>query len=235
MVYHPDYDNMAHTLAYSLRVDTHPLAGGNAIGPAKPRRFRSLWRGMVVAVLAGNAFAAEPAPQATSPGSPLGGKVAEAKAVPGQPRLISWEDLVPKDWNPSKAFKDVDLSTLEDGDPRANELLMKMQQASDNAPTNPAMNGVEVRIPGFIVPLEENKGEITEFLLVPYFGACIHTPPPPANQILHVRPQKGAKFRAMDTVWVTGKLETLRNDSMMGVSGYHVTAQSVTKYTGGAR
>ena len=52
---------------------------------------------------------------------------------------------------------------------------------------------------------------------MPYFGACIHTPPPPANQILHVpRPKQGAKFRAMDTVWVSGKLQTIRNDSMIG-------------------
>ncbi len=188
-----------------------------------------------LAVFAGAALAAEPAPQATSPTNPLGGKTTEAKAAPGQPRLITWEELVPKDWDPSKEFKGMDLSKLDDSDPRANDMLMKMQQISDNAPTNPAMNGVEVKIPGFIVPLEEDKGEVTEFLLVPYFGACIHTPPPPANQILHVRPQKGAKFRAMDTVWVTGKLQTVRNDSMMGVSGYHVSAQSVTKYTGGAK
>ncbi|SDD15937.1 hypothetical protein SAMN05444679_10865 [Variovorax sp. CF079] len=181
------------------------------------------------------AFAADPAPQATSPTNPIGGKAAAAKPAAGQPRLISWEELVPKDWDPMKEFKGMDLSKLEDGDPRANDLLLKMQEVSNNAPTNPAMNGVEVKIPGFIVPLEENKGEVTEFLLVPYFGACIHTPPPPANQILHVRPRQGAKFRAMDTVWVTGKLQTLRNDSMMGVSGYHVTAESVTKYTGGAK
>lgn len=182
--------------------------------------------------MAGSALAAGPAPQATSPTQPLGGKAAEAKAVPGQPRLISWEELVPKDWDPMKELKGMDLSKLDDSDPRANELLMKLQEVSNNAPTNPALNGVEVKIPGFIVPLEENKGEVTEFLLVPYFGACIHTPPPPANQILHVRPKQGAKFRAMDTVWVTGRLQTVRNDSMMGVSGYQVTADSVTKYTG---
>jgi len=182
--------------------------------------------------IAASAFAAGPAPQATSPTQPLGGKVADAKAAPGQPRLITWEELVPKDWDPGKALKGIDLSQLDDSDPRANELLMKLQELSNNAPTNPALNGVEVKIPGFIVPLEENKGEVTEFLLVPYFGACIHTPPPPANQILHVRPKQGAKFRAMDTVWVSGKLQTVRNDSMMGVSGYQITADSVTKYSG---
>ncbi len=183
-----------------------------------------------------SALAAGPAPQATSASNPLGGKAEPAaRAAPGQAREISWAELVPKDWDPTKAFKDIDFSKLDDADPKANELLMKMQAVSDNAPSNPALNGVEVKIPGFIVPLEQAKGEVTEFLLVPYFGACIHTPPPPANQILHVKPKQGAKFKAMDTVWVTGKLETVRNDSMMGVSGYHMAAQSVTKYNGGAK
>ncbi|AMM25631.1 DUF3299 domain-containing protein [Variovorax sp. PAMC 28711] len=189
---------------------------------------------LAAATAIASAFAAGPAPQPTSPTNPLGGKAAPA-AKAGQAREISWAELVPKDWDPMKAYKDIDLSKLDDADPKANELLMKMQKVSDNAPSNPALNGVEVKIPGFIVPLEENKGEVTEFLLVPYFGACIHTPPPPANQILHVKPQQGAKFRAMDTVWVTGKLETVRNDSMMGVSGYSMSAQSVTKYNGGAK
>ncbi|OUM03528.1 DUF3299 domain-containing protein [Variovorax sp. JS1663] len=190
---------------------------------------------LALSVATAVAYAADPAPQDTTATNPLGGKAAAAKPAPGQPRLISWEELVPKDWDPMKEFKGMDLSKLEDGDPRANDLLMKMQEVSNNAPTNTAMNGVDIKLPGFIVPLEENKGEVTEFLLVPYFGACIHTPPPPANQIVHVRPRQGAKFRAMDTVWITGKLQTLRNDSMMGVSGYHVTADSVTKYTGGAK
>ncbi|VWX55741.1 conserved exported hypothetical protein [Burkholderiales bacterium 8X] len=156
-----------------------------------------------------------------------------ARTSTAQPRLMTWEQLVPKNWDPMKEFKGMDLSKLEDGDPRANELLMKMQEVSNNAPTNAELDGVDIKIPGFIVPLEENKGELTEFLLVPYFGACIHTPPPPANQILHVRPRQGAKFRSMDTVWVTGKLQTRRNDSMMGVSGYSMTADSVTKYSAG--
>ncbi|MFM9921597.1 DUF3299 domain-containing protein [Variovorax sp. H27-G14] len=209
-----------------------------------PKAFTRLSMLLAGAGLAAAAWAAEPAAKDTTAANPLGGKSAApaasaspgaSKAAPGQARQITWEELVPKDWDPAKEFKGMDLSALDDGDPRANELLMKMQDVSNNAPTNPAMNGVEVKIPGFIVPLEEAKGEVTEFLLVPYFGACIHTPPPPANQILHVIPQKGAKFRAMDTVWVTGKLQTLRNDSMMGVSGYHVSAANVTKYTGGAK
>jgi hypothetical protein len=82
---------------------------------------------------------------------------------------------MPKDWDPYKDFKGMDLAALDDGDPRANELLKKMQLVLDNAPTNSTLNGVEVKIPGFIVPLEQAKGEVTELLLMPYFGACIHT------------------------------------------------------------
>ncbi|MFT4265790.1 MAG: DUF3299 domain-containing protein [Xenophilus sp.] len=190
---------------------------------------------LLAAFAATAALAAGPAPEATTAANPLGGKGASAKAGTGQARQITWEELVPRDWDPSKAFKDIDLSRLDDADPRANELLLKMQEVSNNAPTNPEMDGQLVKLPGFIVPLEENKGEVSEFLLVPYFGACIHTPPPPANQILHVRPRTPAKFRAMDTVWVTGRLAAQRNDSMMGTSGYDMTADSVTKYTGGAK
>jgi len=185
------------------------------------------------AMAAAVASAAEPAaPPPTSPTQPLGGSRVDARPVAGQPRLISWAELVPKGWDPMKDFRNIDLGKLDDSDPRANEMLMKLQEAFDKAPVNAEMDGVEVKIPGFIVPLEENQGEITEFLLVPYFGACIHTPPPPANQVLHVLPKQPARFRSMDTVWVSGKLRTVRDESMMGVSGYQLSADTVTRYTG---
>jgi uncharacterized protein len=187
---------------------------------------------LVAALWSAATPAAGPAPAATSAAHPLGGSVPGAKDAPGEPRQITWNELVPPGWDPMKQFKGIDLSQLDDNDPRANEMLVKLQEASDNAPVNTALNGVEVKIPGFVVPLEESGGEISEFLLVPYFGACIHTPPPPANQILHVRPRQATRFRSMDTVWVTGKLQTVKNESMMGVSGYHITAESVTRYTG---
>ena len=152
------------------------------------------------------------------------------------PRQLNWSELVPKDWDAAKALHGVDLAALQDGDPRANELLVKMREAADNAPPNSALAGSLIRIAGFVVPLEESRGEISEFLLVPYFGACIHSPPPPANQIIHVKnapPSQGlAGMRSMDVVWVTGKLQITRADTMMGVSGYHISADSVARYMG---
>lgn len=154
----------------------------------------------------------------------------------GGPRQINWSELSPKDWDAAKALRGIDLAALQDGDPRANELLVKMREAADNAPPNSALAGSLIRIAGFVVPLEEARGEISEFLLVPYFGACIHSPPPPANQIIHVKnapPSQGLPgLRSMDVVWVTGKLQITRADTMMGVSGYHVSAESVARYTG---
>jgi hypothetical protein len=67
---------------------------------------------------------------------------------------------------------------------------------------------------------------------VPYFGACIHTPPPPANQIVHVTLKKPWSLRAMDAVWVSGPLAVRRGSSDMGASGYALAAETVEPYRG---
>ena len=72
---------------------------------------------------------------------------------------------------------------------------------------------------------------IKEFLLVPYFGACVHSPPPPANQIIHVLPQSVPKsIRSMDPVWISGKLVREKTDSYMGAAGYRMQALLVEPY-----
>lgn len=150
---------------------------------------------------------------------------------PASFREIKWEDLVPADWDPMKGLQGLNFNILSDADPRAVALLKKMREVWDAAPVNNQMNEVAVRLPGYVVPLEENKEGMTEFLLVPYYGACIHTPPPPANQILHVAPNTPARnLKSMDTVWVSGIVRTLRTDSYMGVSGYRLEAFVVEPY-----
>ena len=73
---------------------------------------------------------------------------------------------------------------------------------------NEEINGKKVRIPGYLLPLEFTEKEVTEFLLVPWVGACIHTPPPPPIQIVHVKVDEGFKMAgAMYTpVWVEGEI-----------------------------
>lgn len=151
-------------------------------------------------------------------------------------RNVGWDELSPKDWDPMKEFKGMNLSALSDGDPRANAMLARLREAWDNAPPNSAMEGAAVRIPGFVVPLEETKAGMKEFLLVPYFGACIHSPPPPSNQIIHVLARSPAKgLRSMDAVWISGTLKAARADTSMGVSGYRMDAVLVEPYTQAAR
>jgi uncharacterized protein len=157
---------------------------------------------------------------------------APAKAAAGAPRTIGWEALVPAGWDPFKDFKDMNFQLLDDADPRAAQMLKRMRDVWDNAPTNSALVGQNVRIPGFIVPLEDSKEGLKEFLLVPYMGACIHSPPPPANQIVHVLPRSPAKgYRSMDAVWITGTLTAGKTDSYMGAAGYRIEAVTVLPYS----
>jgi hypothetical protein len=75
---------------------------------------------------------------------------------------------------------------------------------------NAELDGQTVRMPGYILPLEFSGKDITEFLLVPYVGACIHTPPPPPNQIVHVKTDKPvSNVTVFSPVWVTGKLSAV--------------------------
>ena len=187
---------------------------------------QALALGIVVGVAAGTASAAD-----TSASQPIGGTGVSKPVAAGAFREIKWDDLVPKDWDPLKEFKNMNFSLMNDSDPRATEMLKRMRETWDNAPTNNEMDGASVRIPGYLVPLEDTKAGLKEFLLVPYFGACIHTPPPPANQIIYVKADKPPKgFHSMDTVWVSGTLKTLRSDSYMGASGYRMDAVVVERY-----
>lgn len=150
-------------------------------------------------------------------------------------REISWDDLIPPDWLPEDLFAgmfdDVDPDALDDYDPRAMELMDKIREIWDSAPVVERMHGERIRIPGFVVPLEGDGDEIHEFLLVPYFGACIHVPPPPANQLIHVLPDAAIPARwNMVPVWVSGVLSVARHDSELGSAGYQLRAVEVEEY-----
>lgn len=144
---------------------------------------------------------------------------------------ISWETLVPADWNPFSRFKALKLDQLSDSDPRAIEALAQLRADLDQAPVVQKLAGSRVKIPGFLVTLEATKAGVKEFLLVPYFGACIHVPPPPANQIIHVFPEKPVpEDVAMFPVWVSGTLETTRSNTNRGAAGYRIRSAAVDPY-----
>jgi hypothetical protein len=98
------------------------------------------------------------------------------------------------------------------------------------------INGV-ARVPGYMVPLEDNLEEVTEFLLVPYPGACIHVPPPPPNQIVHVvmEGNKKAQVRLwMEAVWVEGTLRLAEATTREGaLSFFQLTGTLIQSYKEG--
>jgi len=96
----------------------------------------------------------------------------------------------------------------------------------------PEMSDTRGRIPGFVVPLKTtNDMRILEFFLVPYYGACIHVPPPPPNQIIHVKYKQGFTLDALyDPVWVEGTLVIEHTETDFGTSSYSMTAERVSPY-----
>ncbi|WP_300497211.1 DUF3299 domain-containing protein [Marinobacter sp.] len=96
----------------------------------------------------------------------------------------------------------------------------------------PEMDGRSGRIPGFVVPLKTTQDmRILEFFLVPYYGACIHVPPPPPNQIIHVKYKKGFKLEALyDPVWIEGTLMIEKTENDIASSSYSIVAENVSPY-----
>jgi hypothetical protein len=135
-----------------------------------------------------------------------------------EPLELFWEDMVPPD------YQTPDTPLSHDG---------SMLQMGLDAPIVQSLNGKLVKIPGFVVPLDGNNETTTEFLLVPYFGACIHVPPPPANQIVFVKFSEAVPIENLyDAVWVTGTLTTKGWEGDLATVGYSLVGISVSPYDG---
>ena len=145
---------------------------------------------------------------------------------------IEWDALIPEDWQPETLMSDYDIANLSDDDPRAQALLDKLKALWDEAPVVPTLEGRRVKLPGFVVPLEMDDEKIEQFLLVPYYGACIHVPPPPANQTVHVVTLEDRAFEGglFDVVWVTGTMRVEHSSSDLAEAGYRLEEASVVPY-----
>lgn len=171
---------------------------------------------------------------AKTPGEPFkpGDRLENAPARPASSfRELKWEELIPAGWKPADAFKGLDLARMSDSDPRAMDALARLRDVWDSAPVEPSIDGASVRIAGFIIPLERAGDDVSEFLLLPYFGACIHSPPPPANQIIYVVADKPLKnVKTMDAMWVSGTLKITTSDSPWGRAAYRMHGEDTTPY-----
>lgn len=158
-------------------------------------------------------------------------------------QTIDWVDLIPKDDldalnNPPDSLLIIEEGSVDDiiNDQPAKKPQTpeekRYQEALSSTKIKSEFNEKKIRIPGFIVPLQyDNNQATTEFFLVPYFGACIHMPPPPPNQIIFVSYTKGLKLDDLYTpFWIEGTLKTELTDKEIGTSAYSLTADKLYEY-----
>jgi len=158
-------------------------------------------------------------------------------------RTIEWTELMPKDDLEAILNQPDYIDDIADGSPEdqlSNRVKSAIVTASDNRYQQAlvstrvieAFNNQPVRIAGFIVPLEfDGEQTVTQFFFVPYFGACIHMPPPPPNQLIYVSYPQGLKLNALyDPFWITGVIKTSLVENDMATAAYSITVNSISLY-----
>ena len=166
----------------------------------------------------------------------LAGSALSSMAIPAigsSYKEVEWDELMPEGWRKKVILELTRMrryGSLTDGDPRADEAYARLKKTWDAAPPTKTYIGKPIRIAGYVVPLDAERMQSSDFLLVPYFGACVHSPPPPANQIILIKPPKGSRFRTMDAIWVEGILTEGKTSSEVGTSTYVLTADKITPY-----
>ncbi|MBK9654975.1 MAG: DUF3299 domain-containing protein [Rhodanobacteraceae bacterium] len=134
-------------------------------------------------------------------------------------RELDWLELMPKD----------EVDSLMDTPAVTHEGSFKQVQTGSFRAIK-ELNGLKVKIAGYIVPVEvDGDSQMSEFFIVPYFGACIHVPPPPPNQIILARLAKPIPVTEIyDAYWIEGTLnvEQIKND--IAASAYTLTTTKVS-------
>lgn len=159
-------------------------------------------------------------------------------------QTLEWSSLMPKKdlqalLNPPNYITEVEDGSLADSISTQvqNSLLAAnddaYQRALNSTEVIAAMDGKAIRIPGFIVPLSfAQKQVVTQFFLVPYFGACLHFPPPPPNQMIYVEYPSGYHLESLyDPVWLSGHLKVALTEHEMATAAYTMSVNEIELYT----
>ena len=159
-------------------------------------------------------------------------------------KTVEWVDLIPPEvleilMNPPSYIAEIEDGSAEDQitsqmkNTLAEEEEDAYRRALASTDVNPAMDGQKIRIPGFIVPLEfDEEQTISQFFLVPYFGACLHMPPPPPNQIILVDAPDGVQMSALyEPFWLEGEVRTTITENEMAKSAYALQLHRLSPYS----
>lgn len=153
---------------------------------------------------------------------------------------VDWEALEPEGYDPVEIYDQLfqriygsqSPENVTDEDARGQQFLDAIDKAWREAPLKPVLDGVEIRLAGYGVPLEGDENFVREFLLVPYFGACIHSPPPPRNQIVLVKMTgRGVPLDvALGAMWLEGTLKVSSEDTEYGTAGYTLVGKAAETF-----
>lgn len=148
---------------------------------------------------------------------------------------IDWVDLLPMNVDREalmERYADLVIQRLDTPDDPS--LQAKIRAEFSQAPVNPSLDDRKIRLAGYMVVLDAREERITEFLLVPYSGAGIHQPAPPANQVIQVRvksEQALATNQEYESVWVEGALKIQSPPSSSARVAYLLNDAQVSLYT----
>ena len=152
---------------------------------------------------------------------------------------IEWINIMPEDdlaalMNPPDYINQIADGSADDNMDTLNKLaegneqVQRFQEALSSTRIVEDYLEKKIRIPGFIVPLEGEDQTITEFFIVPFFGACLHLPPPPPNQIIHVKYEQGVELTNLyDPFWFEGTLLAKMISNDLGASAYGMDISGV--------
>ena len=136
---------------------------------------------------------------------------------------ITWDDLLPAGVPYSEIIGEGELDEVNDTwNPIYDENATKL---------NESLDGSYIKMPGFIIPFDIGVKGVTEFMLVPYTGACIHMPPPPANQLVMVNAKTPWPSDDLwNPVWVIGMMRMQLQTTDLGQTGYAIVADQMEVY-----
>jgi len=154
--------------------------------------------------------------------------------VAKEPEELIWDDMIPRLESPPKSALPAPDGGLGGSNSDTDYSIEFEDPFIDWDFSNPvkSLDGKYVKLPGFIVPLESDEGGLlNEFLLVPYYGACIHTPAPPPNQIVYITLDEPFNLISMyDAFWITGTIRTQSYAGLFADTVYRMEADKVEKY-----
>ena len=161
-----------------------------------------------------------------------------------EPSTIDWEDLSPAEGKGVKLKLDTkadirgipDISEFNNSKEYLDNFLEDMkfvkETQEESGFINMNLNNKEIKIAGYITPIAFDGDNVTEFLFVPFRGACIHVPPPPANQIIYVKSASGLKADEIwSPQWITGTLLANSVSTIVADVGYSIQDASVQPYS----